>query len=221
MKKIYVFALNINDVYEESLNLLHKKQQERIKNIKNQNAKKQALAAELLVLYIVKKFKPKNISIPPLRIAGEFGKPYFAENTDFKFNISHSGNWAVIAVSDYEIGIDIEKIGKLRTNVAKRILHENEKKEFFLLDINEQQIKFYDYWVLKESIVKATGKGMNDSFSDIYIRFIDEKEAKMDKKEFQLLLFPFQGEYKMGICIFSKERYKIFTKILSYHEIMV
>ena len=55
MKKIYVFALNINDVYEESLNLLHKKQQERIKNIKNQNAKKQALAAELLVSYIVKK----------------------------------------------------------------------------------------------------------------------------------------------------------------------
>lgn len=221
MKKIYVFALNINDICEDSLNLLHKKQQERIKNIKNENARKQALAAELLVLYTVKKFKPKNISIPPLRIVGEFGKPYFAENADFKFNISHSGQWAVIAVSDCEIGIDIEKIGKLRTSVAKRVLHEKEKQEFFSLDINSQKIRFYDYWVLKESIVKATGRGMNDSFSDIYISFPHKTRAEIDKKEVQLLLLPFESEYKMGICIFSKEIYKIFTKILSYHEIIV
>ena len=102
----------------------------RIKNIKNERARKQALAAELLVFYSVKKLRPKNIPIPPLRAAGEFGKPYFTENNDFKFNISHSGDWAVIAVSDCEIGIDIEKIGKLRTNIEKRILHEKEKKDF-------------------------------------------------------------------------------------------
>lgn len=221
MKKIHVFAMNINDVCEDRLNLLHKKQQERIKNIKNEKAKKQALAAELLVLYVVKKFKPKNISIPPLRIAGEFGKPYFAENTDFKFNISHSGQWAVIAVSDCEIGIDIEKIGKLRTNVAKRVLHEKEKQEFFSLDINSQKIRFYDYWVLKESIVKATGRGMNDSFSDICIKFVDEITPQIDEKQLKLFLLPFENEYKIGISIFTKEKYKIFTKILSYYEIIV
>lgn len=221
MKKIHVFALNINDVCEDSLNLLHKKQQERIKNIKNEKARKQALAAELLVLYIVKKFKPKNISIPPLRIVGEFGKPYFAENTDFKFNISHSEQWAVIAVSDCEIGIDIEKIGKLRTSVAKRVLHEKEKQEFFSLDIDSQKIRFYDYWVLKESIVKATGRGMNDSFSDICIKFVDEITPQIDEKQLKLFLLPFENEYKIGISIFTKEKYKIFTKILSYYEIIV
>ena len=221
MRNIYVFALNINEVCENDINLLHKKQQERIKNIKNERARKQALAAELLVFYSIKKLRPKNIPIPPLRAAGEFGKPYFTENSDFKFNISHSGDWAVIAVSDCEIGIDIEKIGKLRTNVAKRILHEKEKQEFFALNVNFYRIKFYDYWVLKESIVKATGRGMNDSFSDICIKFVDEITPQIDEKQLKLFLLPFENEYKIGICIFTKEKYKIFTKILSYCEIIV
>ena len=219
MKNIDVFALNINEVCENDINLLHKKQQERIKSIKNERARKQALAAELLVLYIVKKFKPINISVPPLRVAGEFGKPYFEENSDFKFNISHSADWAVIAVCDCEIGIDIEKIGKLRTNVAKRILHEKEKQEFFALNTDEQRIKFYDYWVLKESIVKATGRGMNDSFSNIYLG--DKIGLNSYSEEFQLFLLPFENEYKIGICVFSNEKYKIFINILSYQEIMV
>lgn len=215
---INVFALNINDVCYDDICLLHPKQQQRILNIKNENAKKQAFAAELLVLYVVKKFKPKNVPIPPLRAAGEFGKPYFSENEDFKFNISHSGEWAVIAVSDCEIGIDIEKIAKLRTGVAKRVLSEQEKQQFFKLDIKTQQQRFYDYWVLKESIVKTTGRGMYDSFRDINIHF--SKDAKIDDNRFQLFLFPFNDKYKMGICIMSNQKHNICLQKLSYNQII-
>ncbi len=222
MRKINVFALNIYDVSEDAVSILHKKQQQRINNIKNERAKKQALAAEILLLYCVKKFCPENVPVPPLRVSGEFGKPYFAENTEFHFNLSHSGDWSVIAVADSDIGVDIEKTCKIRTNIAKRVLHEQEKVKFFSLDMQTQKKRFYDYWVLKESIVKATGKGMNDSFSDIHIEFDDKISLKTSEKECQLFLWSFDKDaYKIGICILSKEKYKILTKILSSQEIMV
>ena len=39
----------------------------------------------------------------------KFGKPYFV-NSKIHFNISHSGNFVVMAVSDWNIGIDVQRL---------------------------------------------------------------------------------------------------------------
>ncbi len=38
-----------------------------------------------------------------------FGKPY-AKNVDAQFSVSHSGDVVICVVSDYDVGVDIEKI---------------------------------------------------------------------------------------------------------------
>jgi len=48
-----------------------------------------------------------------------YGKPY-VENEAFKYNISHSGKYAVCAFADKEIGIDIENNINVNLDVAKR-----------------------------------------------------------------------------------------------------
>lgn len=50
----------------------------------------------------------------------KFGKPYF-EDTDIHFNISHSGCYVIAAVSDEDIGIDIQKIKATSIELLKRI----------------------------------------------------------------------------------------------------
>ena len=55
MRNIYVFALNINEVCDNDINLLHKKHQERIKNINMQQAynRKQNTESLLTTMFIL------------------------------------------------------------------------------------------------------------------------------------------------------------------------
>lgn len=56
----------------------------------------------------------------------EKGKPY-VKGLPVYFNISHSGDYAVCAVSDCEIGIDIEKIKPVNMRAAEKFATDDEK----------------------------------------------------------------------------------------------
>ena len=78
------------------------------------------------------------------------GKPIFSQNN--KLSISHSGNYAAVITSNYNVGIDIEKI----SDKAIKIKH-----KFLQIELNypiefDNQISQI-YWNIKESIYKAMG----------------------------------------------------------------
>ncbi len=52
---------------------------------------------------------------------GENGKPYF-EGAPFCFNLSHSGDYVVCALSDREVGVDIEKTRSISEGVMRRFV---------------------------------------------------------------------------------------------------
>ena len=72
------------------------------------NDRKRSLAGDILVKKYLSKLygvKEENIEIKK----GKHGKPYVI-NLPAHFNVSHSGNYTVVAISDSPIGIDIEII---------------------------------------------------------------------------------------------------------------
>ena len=78
------------------------------------------------------------------------GKPIFSKNK--KLSISHSGKYAAVITSNYNVGIDIEKI----SDKAIKIKH-----KFLQIELNypiefNNQISLI-YWNIKESIYKAMG----------------------------------------------------------------
>ncbi len=77
------------------------------------------------------------------------GKPYF-EGAPFHFNLSHSGDYVVCALSDHEVGIDIEKIVPISLKVMRR---------FFGLSIlsPKEQMRL---WTRYESYGKMVGIGI-------------------------------------------------------------
>jgi 4'-phosphopantetheinyl transferase len=91
-----------------------------------------------------------------------FGKPYLKHSPLF-FNISHSGDCLLIAISDFDqIGIDLELI-KSRANLlglAKRCFSLSELNFWLNLPVDAQQQAFYRLWVRKEAFVKAVGRGI-------------------------------------------------------------
>jgi len=104
----------------------------------------------------------------PLLIEIESGlnkKPFIKESPLF-YNISHSGDWIVLAVSDSEIGID--------TEVVNHSFDFNDiTTEYFSPDesrfINEAKSpdRFFMLWTRKEALIKATAKGLDDDLKFI------------------------------------------------------
>ena len=93
------------------------------------------------------------------RDKGKYGKPCFRIHPEVRFNISHSGDLVICAVSDFEIGIDIQEKSRMNTDrIAKKIMSSAEHKKY--LESSERQDFFYRVWVMKESYVKWTGDGI-------------------------------------------------------------
>ena len=93
------------------------------------------------------------------------GKPTLLEpqNSALVFNVSHTGDWAVLALSQSrQLGVDIETIDPhLDTaGLANRFFAEAELRELAALPPGDQRAAFYRLWTSKEAYMKALGLGM-------------------------------------------------------------
>lgn len=93
----------------------------------------------------------------------EFGKPFLPDFPKVQFNVSHSGEKLLIAVSDeVPVGIDIEQIKprKSLSGLVKKCFSLAEQEHWFSQSENEQIALFYDFWTRKEAVVKGIGRGI-------------------------------------------------------------
>ena len=94
----------------------------------------------------------------------KFGKPYLSdpENPEVCFNLSHSGNLLLIAVSEGEqIGIDVEKNEDNIDFSGIAALVFSVEEQVSLSHTADPFQKFYELWTAKEAILKSTGLGFS------------------------------------------------------------
>ena len=100
-----------------------------------------------------------------------YGKPYLANtNLNIFFNISHTSDCVICAISDNEVGVDIEKIGEVPEDIIDDVLSKKEKNSLSLLDKTENSKRarlFFSFWTQKEAYVKYTGKGIIEGLNEI------------------------------------------------------
>ena len=83
------------------------------------------------------------------------GKPAI-QDSPYHFNLSHSGDWLLLAVGDTPVGADIEKITKIRPKTMERYFSQAEQEK-----VKKNGTKaFFEIWCQKESYVKYTGEGI-------------------------------------------------------------
>ncbi|MPZ14324.1 MAG: 4'-phosphopantetheinyl transferase superfamily protein [Chloroflexi bacterium] len=99
--------------------------------------------------------------------SGEHGKPrvdYPAVTPPIHFNLANTTGLVVCAVSlDYDaIGVDAERISRDADTVglAERYFSASEAAALRALSPAEQRRRFFSYWTLKESYIKARGVGL-------------------------------------------------------------
>ncbi|GAA5038626.1 hypothetical protein GCM10011506_36670 [Marivirga lumbricoides] len=87
-----------------------------------------------------------------------FKKPILKSN-DVKFNISHSGELVVCALTKHgNIGVDVEKIRYINWEELKSQMTNNEIA--IIATSKNKEEAFFNYWTKKEAVLKAHGKGL-------------------------------------------------------------
>ena len=217
--------------------ILPEERQKKIDKMVNTELAKKRILAGIFMQYglsIVTGIPMENIRY----VYGKQGKPYLDERQFYKtekqcenylesvhlpdeepspghldFNLSHSGKYVVLAVSDKPVGIDVEQKKKNRLSVAKRFFCKKEYTDIMVLpDEESRNRKFIEYWTMKEAYVKRMGEGLHIPLCSFEIKpgggmisFVDPAENDGDKKcqdgRIWLVTGVMEhGEYAVSVC---------------------
>ena len=156
----------------------------------SESKRKQKIAADMLCRQLLAEangINPENIIFQK----SQNGKP-FAENSNFRFSISHCGNLVVCAVSEKEIGVDIEKIRNIRLKAAEKFASKSE------LDyIGNRLDRFFEIWTLKEAFFKCKGTGLGADIRNVSFQIDDSHGITCSENGYKLC---FDNSFNGHIC---------------------
>lgn len=201
---VNVYITNVSNLPDPLINPdimtdLSAERKQKILKYRQEKDRKQSLGAGLLLLKVLNEFGKDMNDI----YYGENGKP---EIEGICFNISHSHDMVVCAVSDRVVGVDIEKIGEIKGNIAKRFFTERENQYLEQFEGQERIEQFFRLWTMKESYMKYTGEGMRLALDRFEFHFDEEVTVYRDglKDICNIKEYVIPG-YKLTVCAMEKE----------------
>lgn len=139
----------------------------RFGNLRDRYVRGRAMLRRILSFY--QGCDPRDLSFG----TGEHGKPFLRDDS-LEFNLSHSNDLAVLAVSRTpSIGIDVERFDREvdHDRLAERCFRPQEWDRFRDLEGQAKAEAFFWTWTAKEARMKATGEGFRLEPKKIEIEF--------------------------------------------------
>ncbi|MBQ6431775.1 MAG: 4'-phosphopantetheinyl transferase superfamily protein [Oscillospiraceae bacterium] len=158
-----------------------------------------SLGAELLLRHALAGLGIREFAIS----YGEAGKPYLAGRDDVFFSLSHSGCYVLCAVSDREIGADIETVRSVDLKIARRFFCAGEYEHIAAQETEDARRElFFRDWTLKESFLKATGLGLRLPLNQFEIIRNDEISVvqSVDERSFSFREYDGVPGCKCAVC---------------------
>lgn len=100
-------------------------------------------------------------------IPGINKKPEVKGNVSIHFNVSHSGDWVLLAIGQVPVGVDVEKVNPDMALQEVLIHSFSQKEQHYVVQSSDARLAFYHLWTRKEALVKATAKGIVDEFDQV------------------------------------------------------
>ena len=188
-KMIKLAYCNVENLdLKKAYSLVSRTRQKKIDFYRFEKDKKLSAGAYLLL----KKLLSKSDVTNPVFKSGKYGKAYISNFENVYFNLSHSGKMVLCAISDMEVGADIEYIDPaIDLNIARNYFYNSEYEN--IMNARNPSEEFFRYWVLKESYMKYTGLGMNLELDSFEIIMEDEIHLKNDNENLKFNLFDIEN----------------------------
>lgn len=210
-----------------TMNLLSEKEKVRYMRFKFDKDRKAFLTSRYLVRTLLSKYICDIAPEEFIFIENQYGKPDLIEKqrkSKVYFNISHTKELIVLAFSaNPDLGIDAEYTER-KMNYLKFAEHTFSSIELECLkdlSAEERKEKFFCYWTLKESFIKAKGMGLSlplDQFSfqfeagDIVVHF--DKRLNECPKNWKFRLLNNFRQHQLAFAI--KSQSEILIKEIFY-----
>ena len=151
-----------DEVYEAHLSSLPVWRKEKALQYKKLDDRKRSVLAFVLLQRALR--EEYSIAEVPEFVYNEFGKPSLP-NLPIHFSLSHCKDAIACAVSDHNIGIDVESIAPYNPDVARRVCTAAELE--MLEQSANKDVDFIKLWTMKEAISKYEGMGLSLPFCEI------------------------------------------------------
>lgn len=181
--------------FESQLEKITEGRLERIEKSQSTADKLRLMGSGLLINFIkTKYFVDSDVAVD------KHGKPYFV-NSDLKFNLSHSGRYVVAAVSDYEVGIDIQKKKADKHRIAEKNFLQGECAYINAgANDEERHQRFCEVWTMKEAYLKNIGMGLRKPLNSFEIVFRPEGPVIRNLTEYRYTQFKMNDKYIVSVC---------------------
>lgn len=158
--------------YPEIMEKLPLERQNKILKSMQKSKRLQSLGAGLLLNRV---FHIHGIPLDTLRTDIN-GKPIV---DGICFNLAHSGNYVICAVSNRQVGCDIEQIKEAPKQVEDRVFSPEEKEYLKRFSGDVYNREFFRLWTKKESFLKMTGTGIRVPLNTLEIKDCYLKEYEI------------------------------------------
>ncbi|MBJ8030650.1 4'-phosphopantetheinyl transferase superfamily protein [Bacillus cereus group sp. N21] len=192
--------------YNTLLNLVSAEKKKKIDGYVIKEDAYRSLLGDILIRSVIcKQYKIFNQDIK--YDYNKYGKPFWEGSNHFFFNISHSGDWIVCIVDKFPVGIDIEQICPINLEVISHFFSDEEVEDLNTRSSVGKIDYFYDLWTLKESYIKAIGKGLSIPLNSFVIKKNKEEGiiVKHDDlySSYFFTQYQIDSNYKLSVCATS------------------
>lgn len=165
--KIQLFLMSADEnLCDEGLRFLPESRRNAVSQRKQPQARAESLFGELIVRREIFRRFGKEAALSEFRI-GEYGKPYFSGNGSFGFSVSHSSGTVLAAVSDGNVGTDIERCDRRSDRLITKCCTPDERE--YLETVPDKSREFMRLWTRKEALSKLDGRGIAMGFGSVSV----------------------------------------------------
>ncbi len=191
--------------WEKWLSYVSEERRERVARFQFVKDAQRSLFGELLARYaLCENTGRKNNELKFIR--NRFGKPMLEwkdNESEIHFNISHSGRWVVCAVDYTPVGIDVELMKPVSLEVARRFFSKDEYEALLREPEIRQQEYFFALWTMKESFIKADGRGLSLSLDQFTVDVTQGRVHYQQKwLNSQIWHSQLDAEHMLAVCAF-------------------
>lgn len=197
MDKVEIYAMSIAAVLDKPVDdllpLFTRDRQAEILKFRFNADRNRTAYGELLVRHLLSErtgMAMENISF----VRDKLGKP-FCRQSEFQFNISHSGKWVVCSIGKVLNGVDVETSQEIDMAIAKEHFLLNEYNHLQMMPDEERNAALLKLWTVKESYLKYTGEGLSGGLACVDCLALLQGGDKVAAKNFVL-----PDEAVIGIC---------------------
>ena len=179
-------------------------QRARIERLARESDRRRAQAAEVIMRRVLSSHL--GVSQDEIKVErDQFNKP-FLPGTDIFFNLSHSADRVACAVDTAPLGVDLERIRPLPEMMEIVTRYFSTEKQLTLESCPEPDRLecFFTLWTLKESFVKAEGKGLSIPLNSFSMKVAEDGSALLEdhpeESKWSLHSYSIGVHYKLAVC---------------------